>query len=181
MEFNGVRAIGLAILMAMGPWSARSQQASHRALVPPQSQLKTGSSSAAMSAGGELQREFDDPHFGNRWLLMRDPSHPGGPGLMVPVAAGQIEAFPHTKIGASPSPSDHGYQPRSQPAIHVGDRLIVEESTALVEARLEAVALGPAQPGASLNVRLIIGGNVVRVVALGPGHASFAPIGGARP
>jgi hypothetical protein len=65
--------------------------------------------------------------------------------------------------------------------IHAGDRLIVEENTALVEARLEAVALGPAQLGSPLNVRLTIGGHVVRVVALGPGHASFAPVGGARP
>jgi predicted secreted protein len=65
--------------------------------------------------------------------------------------------------------------------IHTGDALILEENTALVEARLEAVALGPAVSGLAFNVRLKIGGNVVRAVALGPGRAAFAPESEARP
>jgi hypothetical protein len=65
--------------------------------------------------------------------------------------------------------------------IHTADRLIVQEDTALVVARLEAVALGPALSGSSLKVRLLIGGSVVRAVALGPGRAVFAPETEARP
>jgi flagella basal body P-ring formation protein FlgA len=60
-----------------------------------------------------------------------------------------------------------------QPVIRAGERLIVEESTAVVDARLEAVALGPAAIGSPLNVKLAIGGKVVRAVALAPGRAAF--------
>jgi hypothetical protein len=59
------------------------------------------------------------------------------------------------------------------PVIHAGDRLIVEENTRLVEARLAAVAMGPAIAGAPLDVRLTIGGKVMRAVALAPGRAAF--------
>ena len=67
------------------------------------------------------------------------------------------------------------------PVIRAGDRLIVEEHTAVVEARLEAVALGPAASGSPFQVRLTIGGKVVRAVALGPGRAAFAAETEARP
>jgi len=67
------------------------------------------------------------------------------------------------------------------PVIRAGDRLIVEEKTAVAEVRLEAVALGPAGNGFPLLVRLKIGGRVVRAVALGPGRAAFAPETEARP
>jgi flagella basal body P-ring formation protein FlgA len=36
---------------------------------------------------------------------------------------------------------------------------------------LEAVAMSPAMAGSSLNVRLSIGGKVIRAVASGPGRA----------
>jgi hypothetical protein len=57
------------------------------------------------------------------------------------------------------------------PILHSGDRLIVDEHTAVVDAQLEAVAMGPAAAGGSLNVRLAIGGRVVRAVATAPGRA----------
>jgi hypothetical protein len=59
--------------------------------------------------------------------------------------------------------------------------LIVEEHTARVDAVLEARALSPAFVGAAFNVRLAIGGNLERAVALGPGRAAFQPGAGARP
>src|ERR1035438_2936422 len=40
-----------------------------------------GPSSAYAAPGGDLVREIDDPRNGDRWLLMRDESHPAGPGL----------------------------------------------------------------------------------------------------
>jgi hypothetical protein len=67
------------------------------------------------------------------------------------------------------------------PVIRVGDRLIVEEHTAVVDAVLEARALNPAAVGAPLDVRLTIGGNVVRVVALGSGRAALVAEAGMRP
>ena len=63
----------------------------------------------------------------------------------------------------------------ARPAIHAGDALTVEEHTALVDARLEAIALGPAVEGAYFRVRLKIGGRVVRVEAVSAGHAVFGP------
>lgn len=68
-----------------------------------------------------------------------------------------------------------------RPAIHPGERLIVEENTSVVEARLEAVALGPAAIGAPFDARLAIGGRVVRVVALGAGRARIQTKAGVRP
>ena len=65
--------------------------------------------------------------------------------------------------------------------IHTGDALMVEEHTAVVDARLEAVALEPAVMGARFKARLKIGGKVVRVVAVSPGRASFAPEGEVAP
>ena len=59
--------------------------------------------------------------------------------------------------------------------IHARDYVIVEEHTALVDARLEAVALGSAASDAPLRVRLKVGGKIVGAVATGPGHAILAP------
>jgi flagella basal body P-ring formation protein FlgA len=61
----------------------------------------------------------------------------------------------------------------TRPVIRAGDRLVVEENTAVIEARLEAVALGPAALGSSFDVRLKLGGKVARAVALAPGRAAF--------
>jgi flagella basal body P-ring formation protein FlgA len=67
------------------------------------------------------------------------------------------------------------------PVIRSGDRLIVEEHTARVDAVLEARAMNPAAVGGALDVRLTIGGVVVRAVALGPGRAAFQTGSGVRP
>jgi hypothetical protein len=68
-----------------------------------------------------------------------------------------------------------------RPVIRAGDRLIVEEHTALVDAVLEARALTPAAPGSAFDARLTVGGRVVRAVALGPGRAALQLETGARP
>jgi len=126
-----------------------------------------------MQGHGTIIREIDDPHLGDRWVLMRNPAYPAGPGRLVLAAAGLSGVRQSGAEGSSPAPA--------LPVIHTGDRLIVEENTALVAARLEAVALGPASPGSLLKVRLAIGGGVVRAVALSPGRAAFAPEAGGRP
>jgi hypothetical protein len=109
--------------------------------------------------GDEIIREIDDPRNGDRWLLVRGDSHPGGPGLLLLVSAVQNKT------------RQAGPEPAAPPIIRTGDRVIVEENTAAVEARLEAVALNPAWPGSLFNVRLTVGGKVLRVRAAGPGRA----------
>jgi len=106
-------------------------------------------------------REIDDLHNGDRWLLIRDASHPGGPGL--------LRLVPAARIGAGQAGA--GFQ--TQAAIHSGDRVIVEEHTRVADSRLEAVALSPATVGSPFNLRLKMGGRIVRAVALGPGRAVF--------
>ncbi len=136
--------------------------------------------------GRRVLREIDDPHTGDRWLLMPNPANPGGPGRLVRYAApgpdtpgpGRRWASP---AGLRPAPAPALVPEALLPVIRTGDSLIVEENTALVEARLEAIALGPAASGSPLLVRLRIGGNVVRAVALGPGRAAFAVETEARP
>jgi hypothetical protein len=120
------------------------------------------SSSGLEPVAGEIVREIDDPHTGARWLLMRDPSHPSGPGRLV------LAGVFRNRL----RPIEPGVEP-PRPVICAGDRLVVEENTAVVEARLEAVALGPAVIGSLLDVRLKIGGKVVRAVALAPGRAAL--------
>jgi len=132
----------------------------------------------------EIIREIDDPRNGDRWVLVRDASHPAGPGLLLRIndSAGETtQAVRSKQTGqtgwSTPKTSvelnlDTVRDDQAQvPIVHAGDRVIVEEHTAVIEARLEAVAIGPAFAGASFIARLSIGGRVVRAVALGPGRA----------
>jgi len=153
-----------------------------------------GPKAAAMPAGGEVVREIDDPHSGARWLLMRDSVHPGGPGRMVLAfsprgqalgSAGnevgnEIRGDARTEFRRDSGQPLAGSAP-AQPVIRAGDRLTVEENTAVVEARLEAVALNPAAVGSGLNARLAIGGRVVRVVAVAAGRAALQAETASRP
>ncbi|MGA2833886.1 MAG: hypothetical protein ABSE55_12520 [Terracidiphilus sp.] len=135
-----------------------------------------GLASAQKQAQGEIVREIDDPHTGDRWLLMRSGQFPGGPGRLVLATAHR-----NTVGGASGGVAGQPEEAQSIPVIHIGDRLIVEEHTTIVDAVLEARALNPATAGAALEVRLTIGGSVVRVVALGPGRAALLNETGKRP
>jgi len=115
---------------------------------------------------GEILREIDDPHNGDCWLLERDPAHPGGPGRLVLASAGQRVLPGRLQPAAALD--------QALPVIRSGDRVVVEEHSAQADARLEAVAMGPAMAGASFSVRLTIGGQVMRVVALAAGHAAVS-------
>jgi hypothetical protein len=128
-----------------------------------------GSSELQGNIARNQVRELDDPNTGKRWLLLRDSANPAGPGRWVrgPDSAGV--RVPGLVPGAL------------VPVIRSGDRLIVEQDSALIHARLEAMALGSAAPGAAVNVRLRIGGRVFRAVALGPGRATLEPEAGVEP
>ena len=178
---RGTDASGRHVFLA-GPRSGRN-----RGRAPTHLILTSHSESlSGQFPGRRVLREIDDPHTGDRWLLMPNPANPGGPGRLVRYAApgpdtpgpGRRWASP---AGLRPAPAPALVPEALLPVIRTGDSLIVEENTALVEARLEAIALGPAASGSPLLVRLRIGGNVVRAVALGPGRAAFAVETEARP
>jgi hypothetical protein len=130
---------------------------------------------------GVVIREIDDSATGDRWLLVRDAVNPGGPGRMVRVEPGKADLA----NGTERDPARKGAQTSAatplRPAIHAGDAVIVEEHTSVVDARLEAVALGSAAVGAEFKARLKIGGKVVRVVAKAAGRAEMPPATEAQP
>jgi len=128
------------------------------------SAARTGSPATA----GEIVREIDDPHTGARWLLMRNTEHPGGPGILELVEEGRGSLF-EGQIGAGTIPKEF------RPMIRAGERLVVEENSAVAVARLEAVALASAVIGSNFEARLTIGGMVVRAQAIAPGRAELLP------
>jgi hypothetical protein len=171
----GVLAFGVALSAnAQAPASGRAQ------VIASSGGLLSDGSSLLGLAGGQLYREIDDPHTGDRWLLTRNEQYPGGPGRLVRVAVSGSKADSPSAPGGGPG-QIAGQAAPALPVIRTGDRVIVEEHTAVVDAVLEARALMPVAVGAAFNARLMIGGRVVRVVALGPGRAALEPGMGARP
>ncbi len=129
----------------------------------------------ALDSDGQVLRRIEDPSTGDLWLLLRDPGRPAGPGRLV-LARQRTDTHE-----AMPGGAAQLLTAKKRPVIQTGDALTVEEHTAVVDARLEAVALEPAAKGAHFKVRLKIGGKVVRVVAISPGCAGFAPDGEVAP
>jgi hypothetical protein len=117
---------------------------------------------------GAVLREIDDPAAHGSWLLVRDPVHLAGPGRWIWAPRGGSSRESSAGVAAYTGVA-------IKPVILAGDRLVVEEETSVVEARLAATALGPAPAGAALRVRIEIGGKVVRAIAIGPGRARLAP------
>jgi len=168
----GVLALGLAFMAdAQAPAGSRAQ-----------AMLSSGGllSGDALGLGvqGEILREIDDPHTGDRWLLLRNDQFPGGPGRLVLIAARRSADGAAQRMAA---PVAAPAQAELVPVIRLGDRLTVEEHTPVVDAVLEARALTPAAAGATFDARLTIGGRVVRAVAIGPGRAALQPGTGVRP
>jgi hypothetical protein len=172
---------GLAV-MAAAVWLPSCGQSAARD-APDASVIRFGATNpqAAGGSSGEVVREIDDPHTGDRWKLMRDPVHPEGPGRLVLVAGPGTEPVSTSTSDAEQPAISATKRTPLRLAIHAGDALIVEENTAVVEARLEAVALRPAAKGAIFRARLRIGGKVVRAIAISAGHAVFATEEAAQP
>jgi len=168
--------VGAASLALLASFRAECQAAA----IPgggPMSILSSGRLQSASPASAlEVVREIEDPPLGTRWLLLRDGGHPGGPGRMVLASDAGKESG---GVLANWPPETTGRM--SRPAIRAGDLVVVERSTAVVEARLEAIALEPAAIGSSFHVRLRIGGKVVRVVALAEDRAAFEQEAEGRP
>jgi hypothetical protein len=175
-----VRA-GLAVMVAAVWLPASGQSAPRDAPAANVIRIAATNPRAAADPSGGVVREIEDPHTGDQWKLMRDPAHPEGPGRLVLVVEPGIEPVSSRTSDRKQPALSATKQTQFHPVIHAGDALIVEEHTAVVEARLEAVALGPAGEGAIFRVRLKIGGKVVRAVAVSAGHAVFAPEEKAQP
>ena len=99
-------------------------------------------------------REIRDPNSGARWVVIGNLENSAGPGRLMPAE----DAAPARRgdFAAETKPL--------LPVIHRGDRVVVEEHTATVEAYLEAIAMEPATTGSSFAVRLKIGGKVVKAL-----------------
>ena len=128
-----------------------------------------------LESDGQVLRRIEDPSTGDLWLLLRDPGRPAGPGRLVLARQGMSSQRTTSRFRVRTLSAG------MRPVIHTGDALTVEQHTAVVDARLEAVALEPAAQGAHFRARLKIGGKEVRVVAISPGRADFAPDGEATP
>ncbi|MGD0800257.1 MAG: hypothetical protein ABR906_02965 [Terracidiphilus sp.] len=180
----------IALLAAAGALPCYGQSGGGGAAVPRLYIVSSGPGQVVLAQGGmaqgeqaqgelvrgEIVREIDDPGNGYRWLLMRNDQPPGGPGRMVLIAAHRT-----VNAGADQRAAGQSGDAVIPPVIRAGERLIVEEHTARVDAVLEARALTPAARGAVFEARLTIGGMVVRAVALGPGRATLEPETGVRP
>jgi hypothetical protein len=121
----------------------------------------SGAESRPAEDGTSVVRVLDDAANGDRWELVRDVNHPGGPGRMVRREGAAVKAEP---VVAE----------KARLVIHAGDRVAVEEKTDAVVAHLEGLATTPAAYGELVTVRLKVGGWMVRAVAEAPGKARLA-------
>ncbi|UWZ82933.1 hypothetical protein [Occallatibacter riparius] len=140
-------------------------------LVAGMAMLAQAPAATQKAAGPGAVREIDDPHLGERWLLVKDAEHPGGPGRLVPLGPG-VHGL-RTLTGSA--------ELVEAPVIHAGDRIVVEKHTERLDAVLEAVALGSAVEQGWFHARLRIGGRVVPVVAVRAGHAMLPAVAEAKP
>lgn len=194
------KTAGSWTLVASGLLSAAAavaQQPDGKALLVNRGAAAVGEPvSAGADRGGDYRggvyRVIDDPHNGDRWLLLHNSTYPGGPGRLVLAEGrvrtgtrGSVETASSGQQAGAPGQPIQGQPMRAQQiaaqqipekpveVIRPGDRLVVEEESAVVSARLEAIALAKAEAGAPLQARLVLGGKVVRVMALGPGRAAL--------
>ncbi|MGA2250431.1 hypothetical protein [Terracidiphilus sp.] len=114
------------------------------------------------AAGGRIVSEITDPGTGARWVLMRDVEHPAAPAYWLLAEAGKQRA-----AGAGAKATERNL------VIRAGDKIVVEEQTAVMSAWLEATALTSAGSGGELRARLAIGGRVMAVRAIAPKTAEM--------
>ena len=128
-----------------------------------------GMAAAPTYASVHIHCQIRDPHSGARWLVVSNPASPGGPGRMIP--------------GNDSAVAEETSSQKNLPVavIHRGERVVVEEHTPMSDAYLEAIAVDAAAVGSPLDVRLKIGGKVVRAVAIAPGRAALVHGGEAQP
>lgn len=127
----------------------------------------------AMPEGSALSsrrmvRVIDDSPTGNRWVLVPDDAHPGGPGRL----------FRFSKLVERRGREGAGTETLNiefLPVVRAGESILIEQHTSTADLRLEAVALEPARRGGVFHARLRIGGKTVRALAAGGGYALLEP------
>lgn len=113
------------------------------------------------------------------WLLMRSTALPGGPWAWVHLSkeCDSVARDHHISDQSSLAGQNAGLLP----VIHVGDELVIEQHSAVAEARLSGRALESAHEGAIFHARLRANGGLIRAVAIGPGRALLSSDLGERP
>jgi len=107
---------------------------------------------------GTTRPDIVDPCLGFRWRLIVDPSYPSRPGRLVRLDQ-------NNRDDRSRGLSAHDLSLRETAAatsvlplvIRAGARVVVDQETGAVRARLNAVALESAALGHRLRVRLVLG------------------------
>ena len=182
----GGGAMLLGLPLAVGAQSAPTGLDAGRTVVARVSvvqRLGRGEAEESRLHGEQVQilGQMEDPATGQRWLHLREPGHPGGPERLVLLAGPVPSRRLVARLGESGEGAAASIRKALLPSksarylVRSGDHLVIEEHTPVVDARLEAVALGSVRsPGEALRVRLVPGGNVLEVMVLGPGRAVFA-------
>lgn len=142
----------------------------------------------------EILRVINDPGGHAIWLLSTDPVYPSGPGRLERIP---LTSTPHRTLAEeSPTPrvDEVNWQitnsgslasspselasvapaPNLTPVIRAGDRIIIEQHSAILDSTLAAIALGPARLGAQFDARLVVGGKHLHAIALASGRAIIA-------
>ena len=127
---------------------------------------------------GEMVREIDDPSHGRPLAAdARSGSSRGTGAAGACRRAGNGVHGERRRKGLKCSRHPAAKRTPSHPVIHAGDALIVEEHTAVVDARLEAVALSPAAQGRGLQGAIEDRGQGGACGAVSAGQAVFAAAG----
>lgn len=164
-------AAALVLLPFVTSWSQERDQCGTHSCAPPASRLYDN------TGDWRVIRSFEDAGTHQSWTVVQDKKRPAAPARLVGVAI-----LPAAGRASAEESRDALLQTASRPIIHAGDSLVVDEHTAIADARLEATALGAAARGERLRVRLKIGDRIVPAIAIEPGRAEIlSPTREARP
>ena len=128
----------------------------------------------AMPPTAQLFRSVDDPALATRWLLMRDPRHPGAPGRMVEAPARIVSP------GGLNSAADHGdarkqtgLQRKAKPVVRVGDEILVVSENPDSQLTLHARALSAGCAGDKISARIDVFHREVHARVLAAGRVEM--------
>lgn len=155
-------AAALVLLPFVTSWGQGRDQCGKHFCAPPASRLYDN------TGDWRVIRSFEDAGTHRSWTVVQDKKQPAAPARLV-------EAAIHPTVGraSAEESGEASLQMASRLIIHPRDSLIVDEHTAIVDARLEATALNAAARGERLKVRLKIGDRIVPAIAVEPGRAEI--------
>lgn len=164
-------AAALVLLPFVTSWGQGRDQCGKRFCAPPAFRLDDN------TGDWRVIRSFEDAGTHQSWTVVQDKKQPAAPARLVGAAI-----LPTAGRASAEESGEESLQMASRLIIHSGDSLIVDEHTAIVDARLQATALGAAAQGERLRVRLKIGDRIVPAIAIEPGRAEIlSPTREARP